>query len=238
MTIKSLFFRIFFIVSIILVFSSCEKEEEPTPTNELMEGVWKLDKIIDENGINVTDTVMSYFPSYLHLDDANSVNSTVGPLFMYLIYGDSKFIEVSSKFEEFFKYTDAQLTEGEWFIDKNKVVDNFTLEIKMKFPTMETFTEIFNIFDIDLPEVIEDAMSIVVYHKFKFVKTKIDDSNPNLMVWEVTKNVEANYYTKDQYGDQIVYVGISPEAFTKCTMTWSKQTKSLTQLMDDAVKKQ
>ncbi len=234
MSIKSTFFRTLLIFVIIFSISSCEKEDEPTPTNDLMEGVWKLDKIVDENGVNVTDTVMEFFPAYLHLDDANSVNSTAGPLFMYLVYGESKFISISSKMDEMFKYADMQLTEGEWFIDKNKVVDNFTLEIKMRFPTMETFNEIFTIFDIDLPEVVEDAMDIIVYHKFKFVKTQINDTNPDIMVWNVTKEVQANYYTKDQYGDPVVYVGMSPDAFTKCTMTWSRQAKSITQLVEEA----
>ncbi len=61
------------------------------------------------------------------MDDANSVNSTLGPLFMWIVYGDSKFISVTSKIDEVFKYADLQLTEGEWFIDKNKVVELWTM---------------------------------------------------------------------------------------------------------------
>jgi hypothetical protein len=226
--------KLLFAVLLMASFFSCEKTEDPTPTNELMEGVWKLDKITDENAVDITDTVTSFFPVFLHMDDANSVNSTAGPLFMYLVYGKGNFINVSSKFDEIFKYTDIQLSEGEWFIDKNKVVDNFTLEFKMRFPTMETVNEVFQIFNIDPPEIVADAIDIIVYHKFKFVKVDVDDQDPDHMTWKVTSDVVANYYTKNQYGEPVVYIGISPTAFQKCTVTWSRQLKSINQLVEEA----
>lgn len=230
--------RILYIFAIIiaytLVFQSCTKIDNPTPTNELMEGVWEVSEVIDANGIDITDTIIGLFPAYLHLDDANSVNSTAGPLFMYLVYGKSRIINISSKLDEVFKYTDMQLTEGEWFIDKNKVVDNFTLEIKMRFPSLETFNEIFEIFNINPPEIVADAIDIIVYHKFKFIKTNIDELDSQRMTWTISEEVEANYYTKDQYGDRVVYLGINPNSFSHCTITWAKKASPLTQLVQNA----
>ena len=232
---QSYLLSISLLIFLSISFSSCEKEDEPTPTNELMEGkVWQVTEIYSEQGNLITDSVISFFPTYIHLDDANSLNSTAGPLFMYIVYGDSKFIEVTSTFDEIFKYADMQLTEGEWFIDKNKVVDNFTLEVKMRFPSAETLNEVFQILNIDPPEIVADAIDIIVYHKFKFVKVNITEKDPNNMVWTMTSSVEANYYTKDQYGDPVVYVGVSSNSFQKLQIVMQKRAESITSLVETA----
>lgn len=217
----------------VMLLNSCEVPTDPTPTNQLMEGVWQMTSIT-ENGFEQIDEIAGFFPQYIQMDDVNSVNSTMGPFFMYLVYGKSKFISISSKMDEVFKYADMQLTEGEWFIDKNKVVDNFTVEIKMKFPTMQTLTEIFQIFHLDLPEVVDDAMGLVIYHKFKFVGVYVDDNNPDVMVWTFEDAVQASFNTKDQYGDNIAYNGIDVNTFSKCTVTFERKVKSLTDLVTEA----
>ncbi|HBS86322.1 MAG: hypothetical protein A2W91_19100 [Bacteroidetes bacterium GWF2_38_335] len=218
----------------IVTITSCEDPEDPTPTNELMEGVWEMNSLYDNTTSGEKkDSVVAFFPQWIHMDDMNSVNSTLGPLFMWIVYGDSKFISVTSKIDEVFKYADLQLTEGEWFIDKNKVVDNFTIEIKMKFPTMETVTEIFDIFNIDLPEFAEDAMDLVIYHKFKYVGVTINDDNPDKMVWTFGEGVQPTYNTKDQYGDPVLYHGLDVNPFSECTITFERKAKSLTDLIQE-----
>ena len=230
------FLAVIALSSVGFMFNSCEKPEDPpTPTNELMEGkVWEVTAVYDENDSNITADVNAFFPTYIHLDDANSLNSTAGPMFMYLVYGKSKFIDVTSKFDEMFKYADLQMTEGEWFIDKNKVVDNFTLEVKMRFPTAETFNEVFQLLNVTPPEIVADAIDIIVYHRFKFVNVDINENNPDKMTWRVTSSVEANYYTKDQYGDPVVWVGMSPDAFQHMTIVLDKRAGSLTDLVQTA----
>ena len=229
-------FAVITLLSVGFVFNSCEKPEDPPiPTNELMEGkVWEVTAIFDANDSLITNEVNSFFPTYIHLDDANSLNSTAGPMFMYIVYGGSKFIDVSSKFDEIFKYADLQMTEGEWFIDKNKVVDNFTLEVKMRFPTAETFNEVFQLLNIPPPEIVADAIDIIVYHKFKFVNVDIREENPSKMTWNLTSSIEATYYTKDQYGDPIVWVGISSDSFQKLKIIMDKRAESLTSLVQTA----
>ncbi len=214
-------------------FASCEKVEEPTPTNELMEGVWELTEAYEGDSI-VTDKVTSFFPSYVHLDNSNSVNSTMGPLFMYIVYGDSKFINITSKMDEVFSYMDVSLTEGEWFIDKNKVVDNFTVEMKLKFPTMQTLTDIFDLLDVNLPEVLEDGMDLTIYHRFKYVSIIVDEDYPDEMIWEFTENVAADYNVKDMYGDKVAYTGIPADGFSKCRLVFSKRVKSITDLVTES----
>jgi hypothetical protein len=221
------------IVTGIMFFTGCEDPEEPTPTNQLMEGVWEVKSIHNAEDVDRKEEIAAFFPHWLHLDDVNSVNSTLGPMFMWIVYGDSRFIDVTSKIDEVFKYADLQLTEGEWFIDKNKVVDNFTVEIKMKFPGMETLTEIFDIFNLNLPEVVEDAMGIIIYHRFKYVGIDINDENPDKMVWSFTDRVEPRFNTKDQYGDPVLYQGLDVNTFSRCTIVFERKAKSITDLIAD-----
>lgn len=233
--IKNLFKVQAIILAVMFVISSCEPVEDPTPTNELMEGVWKITKIVDENNEDITQTVTNWFPTFIHLDGQNSVNSTAGPLFMYIVYGKSRFINVASKVDDVFKYANIQLTEGEWFIDKNKVVDNFTVEIKMRFPTAQTLNDVFTIFNVPAPEFVQDALDLIVYHRFKYVTVEVNEVTPNEMIWEFNSKVAADYNTKDQYGDKIAYTGIPVSSFSKCRITFAKQVKGINQLTQDAV---
>ncbi len=219
----------------IFILPSCEPESQPTPTNELMEGVWELTAATQQD-TNILDRVTSVFPTYIQLDDKNSVNSTAGPLFMYIVYGDSRFINVTSRLDEVFSYADLSLTEGEWFIDKNKVVDNFTIEIKLRFPTMQTLNDIFDLLNVTPPEIAADAMDIIVYHKFRDVGVTISDDNPDQMIWDFNDNVTPVYNTKDKYGDLVLYDGISTDSFSRCKLTFTKRVKSLTDMINQAVK--
>ena len=76
------FFTIRWIALIIFVpffFSSCEKEDKPTPTNQLMEGVWKVVEVRDINDSNVTAKVNALLvPNLIQLNSTNGVNSTSG----------------------------------------------------------------------------------------------------------------------------------------------------------------
>lgn len=218
----------------IFVLPSCDPEPEPTPTNELMEGVWELTGATQGDS-SILDRVTSVFPTYIQLDDKNSVNSTAGPLFMYIVYGDSRFINVTSRLDEVFSYADLSLTEGEWFIDKNKVVDLFTIEIKLRFPTMQTLNDIFDLLQVDLPEIAADAIDIIVYHKFKDVSVTVSDDNPDQMIWEWTDNVTPVYNTKDKYGDPVLYTGVSTDSYSRCKLTFTKRVKSLTDMINQAV---
>lgn len=248
MKIKKVLLPLFAILLVApLVFNSCEDPDEPTPTNELMEGVWKLTEAYNVTTSKATgevqdssilSTVTGFFPTFVWLDNKNSVISTAGPLFFYIVYGNSKFMDIQTKMDDIFSYTSLSFcTNGEWFIDKNKVVDEFTIEMKLLFPSMETFNDIFNLLNVDLPEIVEDAMGIVVYHRFKHITVDVSDDNPNQMVWEFTDAIEADYSTKDQYGDKVVYnpfsqQGVDPGQWKRCKLVFTKQIKTLEQLIE------
>lgn len=224
------------------LFNSCELEDEPTPTNELMEGVWELTSIVDESGNEIGDSIMGWFPCYMSFDAQNSVISTSGPVFMYLVYGRSRFVDITSKIDDVFKYADFALdgdlnflTNGEWFIDKNKVVTDFTIQMKLRFPTATTLSDVFSLMNLPLPEIVEDALDIIVYHRFKYVSVEIDENNPDEMIWSFTDNVVADYNTKDMYGDYVTYTGIPADSYQRCTMKFEKRIKGLTELTNQAI---
>jgi hypothetical protein len=220
--------------SALSVNTSCTLEEWITPTNELMLGVWEMETVT-EDGVDVTSEFNSLFPTYVHLDDMNSVNSTAGPLFMYLVYGKSKFISVTSNLDQVFDYANLTFTTGEWFIDKNETVDRFTVEVKLKFPGTSTLENLLNTMGISLGSAVDDILDAVIYHKFRNVKIEINDVFPETMTFEFDHITTAEYNTKNAQGDYVLYQGsgFSVDSFSRCRITFSKKVKTLTELVQD-----
>ncbi|MBI4645440.1 MAG: hypothetical protein HY738_02315 [Bacteroidia bacterium] len=224
---------IFSALVLVFLFSACE-EDEPTPTRDLMQGVWELTEAYNANDSLITNHVTSFFPTFIHLDDNNSVNSTTGPLFMYVVYGKSRFVEIISKLDQAFSYADLKLTEGEFFMKKNEVVDKFTIEIKMKFLTMEALTTILELMGINPPGLIEE----VIYHKFMDVTVEISDEAPEQMTWIFTDNTQPVYNIKDEYGNYVSWTGLAINEFSRCRLKFEKRAKSLTELVQEATENQ
>jgi hypothetical protein len=216
------------IVAAVIFFSGCT--DEPVPTRDLMEGVWELTEAYDQDDSLITDRINSMFPTYVHLDDNNSVNSTAGPLFMYVVYGKSKFVSIASKLDEAFGYADLKFTEGEFFMKKDEVVDRFTIEMKMKFLTLESLTTILELMGINPPSFIEE----VIYHKFINVNVIIDEDNDQYMEWVWDDTTEPTYNIKDEFGNPVLWYGIPWESFTKGRFVFEKRVKSLTELATEA----
>ncbi len=197
-----------------------------------MQGVWKVNAVYDEEGKNITEDVTTILPAYIHLDDKNSINSTCGPLFMYIVYGKSRFINVISRVDEIFDYADLSLTEGEWFIKKSGQTDFFTCEIKMKFPGMNTLESILS----DMGNInlgfLEEMIEAVIYHKFIDVNIDVDDYNPDEMVWTIDNKTTPIYNTKNQYGEYVLWNGVNPNTYTHCRIHWKKQSKSILDLVN------
>lgn len=225
------------LLSMLLGFNSCEKILNPKPTHELMQGVWKVDVVYDDAGKDITDKVTTLLPAYIHLDDKNSVNSTCGPLFMYIVYGNSKFINVVGRVDEIFDYADLSLTEGEWFIKKAGQTDKFTCEIKMKFPGMNTLESILSDMGGINLGFLENMIEAVIYHKFIDIEVGVNELFPNQMTWTIGNGVNPVYNTKDQYGNYVLWHGVSLDAYSRCTIHWKKQSKSLTELINAATHK-
>lgn len=100
----------------IAAFSGCELLDlslmNPPTTKEKMMGVWQVTEAEDENGNSILDAI-SFPVTAFHLADANSVNSTGGPMFMNIVYGNNKYTSIASKIDQVFDYTKLSLSEGE-----------------------------------------------------------------------------------------------------------------------------
>ena len=83
-----------FIGLIIASLQSCTEEE--TPTKLAMQGNWELVSAKDAAGNDITSQVA--FPvTAIQLTDDNGMLGTQGPMFTRVVYGDSKWIEISGK---------------------------------------------------------------------------------------------------------------------------------------------
>ena len=233
-TSNAIIITVILIVASLVLTTSCLKEEYETPTNELMQGVWELVEVTEDDSV-ITQEFAGLFPTFVHLDDMNSVNSTSGPLFMYIVYGKSKFMNITSQIDQVFNYAQLSPTSGEWFIDKNEVVDNFTIEMKLRFPTTSTITSLLDAMNISLGGTIDDILDAIIYHKFRNVRVLIDDDDTETMIWEFDDFTEAEYNTKNSQGDYVLYqgAGFHVDTFSRCRIVFKKRIKTLDQLIDE-----
>ena len=222
--------------TIILILSSCDLENEPepvTPTNDLMEGVWKVTEAYDADDSSIIAKVNPLLvASIFDLNSTNGVITTAGPMFMYIVYGKSRFVQIISQIDQVFKYNvvDFGLTLGEWGIKKGEVVDRFTIEMKMKFPTIQTIENLLQLMNIQIPSLFET----IIYHKFTNVKVTIDDNNPNVMWWEFDDNTVPFYNIKDDQLNFVLWNGVDVNTFTRSKYKLEKQIKGIQGLVDEA----
>ena len=116
-------------------------------------------------------------------------------------------------------------------MQKNAVTDVFTIEMKMKFLTLETLTDILELMGINPPSFIEE----VIYHKFVDVQVDIDEENDQQMVWTWTNRTQPVYNIKDQYGNYVLWDGIALNSFSKGRFVFRKRVESLIDLSSKAI---
>ncbi len=211
-----------------LFISSCEKEEDETPTKTRMEGVWKVSHVYDADGTDHAGKLN--FPiTAFHLSSDNTIISTSGPLTMFIVYGDNKYTQIAGDIDQVFNYTSLDFNGGEFFVDGG-VVDRFTLEMKLEgLPGQKTLTTL-----LDMLGITQDYLDLVIYHKFMDVGIAFEDDN-NTMVWTIDDNTSAIYNTKDNYGNYVLWGGWPVANFTKCTIILERQVKDLNQVVTDAI---
>jgi hypothetical protein len=211
-------------------FSMCELEDEPTPTRKLMEGVWEVTEAYDSSGNSIVDKVNFLVPTYVQFTDYMTINTTAGPLFMYIVYGDSKFIQVTSKLDAAFDYLNYQWTPGNYGVHDG-VQETFNIEVEMKFPGTQTLEEILDIMGVNYSQF----FTPVIRHTFRNVSIDLTDDDPDKMIITFDNNVEPTYQVKDP---DLVYqnwYGVSWE-FTRCYFVLEKRSKTLMELMDEQQK--
>lgn len=225
-TMKKVFSTITKLVMLLSVIMLSACQEEPIPTKTKMQGVWEVVEAYNENNESIINDVNFLMPTYIHMDDKNSVNTTAGPMFMYLVYGNSNFIKISKKLDAAFQYSNLSLTEGEFFMTNEAYEDRFTIEMKLKFPTMETITTIMDLMGIKPPNLFEQ----VIYHKFLDVYVTVPEEDDQTMVWEFDDLTTTSYNVKDQYGNYVPW-SLYDVPFSKARFVFKKRAESITELV-------
>jgi hypothetical protein len=224
-----------FIGLIIASLQSCTEEE--TPTKLAMQGNWELVSAKDAAGNDITSQVA--FPvTAIQLTDDNGMLGTQGPMFTRVVYGDSKWIEISGKIKQVFDYANLRLNTGEFFVGEN-VQQTFTVEAKLQ-ATAAVGGVLSDI--LQLVGVNSSFFQQVIYHKFTNVNVSFPDKKEsggflagnndnsdgyNTMVWEFTDNTQAFYNYKDANGNSLVWNGFPVANFQRGTYTFRKFTTGL-----------
>lgn len=211
-------------------FYACEKDA-PIPTKQRMEGaVWVVTEAYDSAGNDIMDKFQNpLIPiTAFHLSSDNTVLSTAGPMITYVVYGDSKWTQVSSIVDQVFNYANLSFNGGEYFV-ADGVTDRFALEMKLEgIGGSNTLETILNIFNIQA-----QWLETVVYHKFLDVKVAFNDKNDR-MTWTFDTQTWAKYNMKDQYGEYILWGGWPVTKFSKCRFVLDKKTKKLDDIVSEA----
>lgn len=230
--IPSLLSIFFLIIFIHCDWINLEDFIEQDPTRTRMEGVWEVTEAYNEEGESILDKI-SFPLTAFYLSNANSLESTAGPMISLIVFGDNKYTEVASKIDQAFNYADLNFTGGEWFIASGPV-DRFTLEMKLKgLPGQAALADILEWFGLK-PVLIEQ----VVYHKFMDVKVEFEDFNDTMMTWVFDDSTIAEYNIKDYHGNYISLEGVQTDAFEKCTFVLTKRVKTLKDIIKEATEEE
>jgi hypothetical protein len=194
-------------------------------TKEKMLGVWQVTEAYDENNVSILGDIN--FPiTAFQLSDANSVNSTAGPMFMKIVYGKSKYTQIASYIDQVFNYSNLDLTEGEWFIGGG-YPDTFTIEMKLEgLPGEKSLTSLLNILGIA-----QNYLDVTVYHKFLSVHVDFPDTTDTTMVWKFDSETHAVYNTKDNQGYYVFWSGWPTTTFGHFTFVLTKRVPTIRQLI-------
>lgn len=229
---------------LIMTLNSCEEIQEelkdlqkaPTPTKNLMLGVWEVTEAYDisnpDSTVDITEKIKVLFTGF-HLSSDNGVNSTAGPMVTYLVYGPNKWTEILSSLNQVFDYAKAvvsdevNLNTGEFFIGKEEQ-DRFTLEMKLEGVAGSSFVDnILSLFSIE-----QDLLSPVIYHRFRDVRVDINENQPDMMVWTFDNLTNTYYFTKNEFGDNSLWAGID-FPFRNCEFVLRKKSKSLIDIVKE-----
>lgn len=201
---------------------------EPTPTKNLMEGVWEVVAVTEVEGtdtLDIYDTLRLDFPinPYIHIKDNTYFNSTAGPLFLYLVYGRSKWTQVTSLMDQMFNYAQLTTTDGRW-ITQEGIVDSFDLKVTLTPPGSQTFKSVLELFG-----VASGYLETYLDHDFSGVWVSFEGMDSDTMYWEWDDAVTADYY--NVYGD--IWLGWEATKFSRCKIKMVKRVKTLNELINE-----
>lgn len=226
------------ILGVVLLFvqgcSILDSFNDPTPTQTLMEGVWQVSGVYDmskDSTVNMLDSIglgykSSRIPFFVKLSEDGDMQSTAGPLFLYLVYGNRNYSNFFGKLDELFRYGDMETTNGDWSINDG-IQNNFDIQVKLMPPSMKTFTNILELFGVNVQKV-----KTFLLHQFNNVSVKVDANSPKQMTWTWTNSVAATYFTSGDNFKNVIWVGWEATKFSRCKVVFEKKVGTLQDLVN------
>lgn len=212
----------------IFVIGSCDLIQEEPPTKTQMEGTWEVTRATDtELGIDITNRVN--FPiTVFHLSSDNGIVSTAGPLIMYIVYGDSKYVQIASSIDQVFNYASLDFNSADYYIGDG-VQERFTIEMRLEgLPGQTTIVTLLEMIGIG-----NGYLEQTIFHKFLDVKVDFSEDY-NTMIWELDNATYAEYNTRDSHGDPILWGGWPVSNFSHVQIVMEKRVKDIRDLVEEA----
>ncbi len=220
--------RLFIVVCITVWVTSCVPEDAPTPTKTLMRGNWELIEATDSTG-DIKSKIA--FPiTVIQLADDDGMTGTFGPMFTRIVYGPSKWIEASAKFDQVWDYANFQFNNGDYWVGKD-VQPRFTVEGRLKATTAiggTAFTDLLSVLGVN-----SQWFDHTIYHKFQNVKVDFSQNN-EVMTWTFDDETIGVYNKKDTNGNYVLWRGWPVEKFLRSKYVFRKRTQGIIDLVKAA----
>jgi hypothetical protein len=227
-----------FVCAGLLLLTACKQEE--TATKILMQGNWELTAATDETGKDILGQ-LNFPVTVMQLTDDNGMLGTFAPLATRVVYGDSKWTQISGKINQVFDYANFRFNTGEFFVGEG-VANVFTVEYKLQATAIAggALTDILQIIGVNT-----SWLQQTVYHKFTNVSVSFPDKTTgtslwgsksapqtaNTMIWEFTPTTQPFYNYKDSQGNQVLWNGWPIGSFSKGKFTWTRRTMGINDLV-------
>lgn len=224
-----------FVLPLAVMQTACT--DEPPPTKTLMQGNWELVEATDAQGQDIKSKIA--FPvTVMQLTDDNGMVGTIGPMFTYIVYGPSKWIEVSAKIKQVFDYANFRFNTGEFFVESGQV-NTFTVEGKLQATAAAGGLK-------DILEILgvgQGYFQQTIYHKFMGVSVSFPTKESssviggnqkkeyNTMVWELTGSTVGAYNYKDGNGNYVLWQGWPVDKFTRARFVFEKRTQGINEIV-------
>jgi hypothetical protein len=232
---KNVKILLLFLLPLAMMQTSCT--DEPPPTKTLMQGNWELVEATDAGGSDIKSKVA--FPvTVVQLTDDNGMVGTIGPMFTYLVYGPSKWIEVSAKIKQVFDYANFRFNTGEFFVESGQV-QTFTVEGKLQATAaLGGLKDILEILGVG-----QGYIQQTIYHKFLGVSVTFpglenkgtslggQKKEYNTMIWEFTDSTIGAYNYKDGSGNYVLWQGWPVDKFTRARFVFEKRTQGINEIV-------
>jgi len=221
--------RVLLLAVVAITFSSCELDNLlKTSTKQEMQGTWVLTQATDAQGVDITKKV-SFPVTAIQLTDDNGMVGTMAPMFTYIVYGGSKWVEASAKMDQLFDYANLRFNTAEFFVGEGNV-NNFTVEAKLQATAIAgggSLIDVLKIFGVNT-----SFLQQTVYHKF--VNVAVEFSGKDTMIWTFDNDTQARYNYKNSTGDFVSWGGWPTSGFQKCQFVFSRKTLKLDDIVRNA----